>query len=49
MRNLCLDLSPPIPKLHSVIREDHRNSIVDRLSMVFFVFGWMCEDSQTTP
>ena len=36
MKNLCLDLSPPTPKLHIVIREDYRNSIVDRFSMVFF-------------
>ena len=38
MRNLYSDLSPPTPKLHSVFNEDYRNSIVDRFSMVFFVF-----------
>lgn len=37
MKKLRLDLSPPIPKLHIVTREDYRNSIVDRFSMVFFV------------
>ena len=37
MKNLCLDLYPPTPKLHIVIREDYRNSIVDRFSVVFFV------------
>ena len=37
MKKLHLDLSPPIPKLHIVTREDYRNSIVDRFSMVFFV------------
>lgn len=38
MRNLYSDLSPPIPKLHIILKEDYRNSIVDRLSMVFFVY-----------
>ena len=37
MKMLHLDLSPPIPKLHIITREDYRNSIVDRFSMVFFV------------
>lgn len=37
MKNLCSNLSPPDLKLHIVIREDYRNSIVDRFSMVFFV------------
>lgn len=36
MRNLYSDLSPPTPKLHIFFREDYRNSIVDRFSMVFF-------------
>jgi len=38
MRNIYSDLSPPIPKLHIILKEDYRNSIVDRLSMVFFVY-----------
>ncbi len=37
MRNRYSDLSPPTPKLHIIVREDYRNSIVDRFSMVFFV------------
>jgi len=37
MKNLCSYISPHILKLHIVIREDYRNSIVDRFSMVFFV------------
>ena len=37
MRNLYSDLSPPIPKLHIILKEDYRNSIVDRFSMVFFI------------
>ncbi len=37
MRNLYSDLSPPTPKLHIIFKEDYRNSIVDRFSMVFFV------------
>ena len=38
MRNLYSDLSPPIPKLHIILKEDYRNSIVDRFSMVFFIY-----------
>ena len=37
MKNLCSYISPHILKLHIVTREDYRNSIVDRFSMVFFV------------
>ena len=38
MRNFRSDLSPPTPKLHILSKEDYRNSIVDRFSMVFFAF-----------
>ena len=39
MGKTSIDLSPPLAKLHILYREDHRNSIVDGIFMVFFILA----------